>query len=87
MIKKSISITDQQNDWIKAQIELGHYGNDSEVIRELIRERQLRELDTDKEIQRVRALLVEAEKSGFTSQSAEELLSEIKQKMRLNGKI
>ncbi len=43
MIKKSISVTDQQNDWIKAQIKTGHFGNESEVVRELIRERQIRE--------------------------------------------
>ncbi|MFV1985156.1 MAG: type II toxin-antitoxin system ParD family antitoxin [Thiohalomonadales bacterium] len=40
MIKKSISVTDHQNDWIKTQIKTGHFGNESEVIRELIRERQ-----------------------------------------------
>ncbi len=43
MIKKSISVTDQQDQWIKAQIQSGHYGNESEVVRELIRERQIRE--------------------------------------------
>lgn len=43
MVKKSISVTEQQNSWIKAQIQTGHFGNESEVIRELIRERQLRE--------------------------------------------
>lgn len=43
MVKKSISVTGQQNDWIKAQIETGQYGNDSELIRELIRERQQKE--------------------------------------------
>ena len=41
MVKKSISVTVQQNAWLKAQIETGYYGNESEVIRELIRERQL----------------------------------------------
>jgi putative addiction module CopG family antidote len=54
MIKKSISVTEQQNDWIKAQISTGHYGNDSEVIRELIRERQLREQESNGEIARIR---------------------------------
>jgi Arc/MetJ-type ribon-helix-helix transcriptional regulator len=39
MVKKSISVTDQQDQWIKAQIQSGHFGNESEVVRELIRER------------------------------------------------
>ena len=43
MVKKSISVTDQQDSWIKAQIKTGHYGNESEVVRELIRERQSRD--------------------------------------------
>ena len=32
MVKKSISVTDQQAGWIKAQIETGNYGNESEVL-------------------------------------------------------
>lgn len=87
MIKKSISVTDQQNDWIKAQIETGHYGNDSEVIRELIRERQLREQETEKEINHIRKLLIKAEANGFTDQSAEDILAETKREMRLNGEL
>ena len=42
MVKKSISVTEQQNAWINAQIETGRYGNESEVVRDLIRERQSR---------------------------------------------
>lgn len=78
MVKKSITVTDQQDSWIKAQIESGHYGNESEVVRELIRERQLREQETSREIEAIRAKLIKAEESGFTDQSAEEILNEIK---------
>jgi len=87
MIKKSISVTEQQNDWIKAQIETGHYGNDSEVIRELIRERQLREQETDSEITRIRNLLLKAEANGFTDQSATDILAETKREMTANGEL
>jgi antitoxin ParD1/3/4 len=87
MIKKSISVTEQQNDWIKAQISTGHYGNDSEVIRELIRERQLREQESNGEIARIRAKLIKAEKSGFTDDSAEDILADIKKEMRMDGEL
>ena len=50
MVKKSISVTDRQDAWIKAQIASGHFGNESEVVRELIRERQMREQETSDEI-------------------------------------
>ena len=78
MVKKSITVTDQQDSWIKAQIEMGHYGNESEVLRELIRERQLREQESSREIELIRAKLIKAEESGFTDQSLEEILKEIK---------
>ena len=77
MVKKSITVTDQQDRWIKAQIESGHYGNESEVVRELIRERQLREQETERELEVIRAKLREAERSGFTEPSPAELLKEI----------
>ena len=87
IVKKSISVTDQQNDWIRAQIEAGHYGNESEVVRALIRERQLHEQDTPAAIEAIRAKLLEAEGSGFTKQSAEEILAEIKAELRKAGKV
>lgn len=77
MVKKSITVTGQQDSWIKAQLETGHYGNESEVVRELIRERQLREQENAREVEAIRAKLREAERSGFTGQSPAELLKEI----------
>ena len=78
MVKKSITVTDQQDSWIKAQIGKGHYGNESEVVRELIRERQLREQETTCEIEAIRAKLIRAEEGGFTDQTPAEILKEIK---------
>lgn len=78
MVKKSITVTDQQDSWIKAKIESGHYGNESEVLRELIRERQLREQEASYTIEAIREKLIKAEQSGFTEQSTAEILSEIK---------
>jgi antitoxin ParD1/3/4 len=87
MVKKSISVTDQQSDWIKAQITTGHYGNESEVIRELIRERQLRDQETVSEIAAIRAKLLAAEKRGTSTVTAEALLSQIKEEMRRDGQL
>ena len=79
MIKKSISVTDKQNDWIKAQIETGHYGNESEVVRELIRERQIREQESHSEINAIRKALIEGEQSGFSNRSLDEIWKEARQ--------
>lgn len=58
--RKTISVTEHQNNWIKAQIESGNYTNDSEYIRDLIRRDQARQID----LEAVRAALIEGEKSG-----------------------
>lgn len=59
-IRKTITLTDKQDYWIKSQIEAGHYTNDSEYIRDLIR----REQERVAEIEAVRAALIEGENSG-----------------------
>ena len=59
-VRKTITLTDKQDSWIKAQIDAGHYTNDSEYIRDLIR----REQERSAEIEAVRAALIEGEASG-----------------------
>jgi antitoxin ParD1/3/4 len=59
-VRKTITLTNQQDDWIKSQVEGGDYTNDSEYIRDLIR----REQGRGAEIEAVRAALIEGEKSG-----------------------
>ena len=39
-VRKTITLTYQQHDWIKAQIANGDYTNDSEYIRDLVRRDQ-----------------------------------------------
>jgi len=82
MVKKSITVTDQQNDWIKAQIKSGHYGNESEVVRELIRERQIKQQESAEEIAAIRAALIVGEKSGITDMSMEEIWAEARQSVK-----
>jgi antitoxin ParD1/3/4 len=59
-VRKTITLTGQQDDWIKSQVERGDYTNDSEYIRDLIR----REQERGAEIEEIRLALIEGEKSG-----------------------
>ncbi len=59
-VRKTITVTDQQDGWIKTQIQAGYYTNDSEYIRDLIRREQERVADLDA----IRAALIEGENSG-----------------------
>lgn len=87
MVKKSISVTDKQDSWIKAQIEAGHYGNESEVVRELIRERQIREQETPAVIEAVRAALIEGEQSGISDRTPEDIINAVMERKRKNGQL
>ncbi len=58
--RKTITVTDQQDEWIKAQIAAGRYTNDSEYVRDLIRQDQKRNSHDEA----IRAALIEGEESG-----------------------
>jgi antitoxin ParD1/3/4 len=73
MVTKSISVTEQQDGWIMAQIKTGHFGNESEVIHDLIRKRQMRERETPEDIIAIRAALIEGECSGISTRSVDEI--------------
>lgn len=42
MQRKTITLTPQQDEWVKSQVASGQFGNDSEYIRHLVRQDQLR---------------------------------------------
>jgi antitoxin ParD1/3/4 len=59
-VRKTITVTDQQDLWIATQVQAGRFTNDSELIRDLIRREQERSAD----IELIRQALVEGERSG-----------------------
>lgn len=60
MHRKTITLTEQQENWVKGQIETGHFGNDSEYIRHLIR----RDQQAQERLASLRQALLEGESSG-----------------------
>lgn len=60
MHRKTITLTEQQDNWVKGQIESGHFGNDSEYIRHLIR----RDQQAQERLATLRQALSEGESSG-----------------------
>jgi antitoxin ParD1/3/4 len=79
--RKTITVTDQQDDWIKSRIAAGEFTNDSEYIRDLIRRDQARV----SEIEAIRAALIEGEESGISYKTPEEIRQAVKQRLRRNG--
>ena len=70
LVKKSVTVTQTQDQWIKAQLERGDYANESEVIRDLIRKEQARSAELD----RLRHALIRGEESGRSRLSPRQVL-------------
>ena len=81
MIKKSITVTDQQESWIQPQLATGNYATDSEIVREALREKQMR----IHEAEQIRTALIEAEQNDFTSRNKEEIRQEFIDEMKRDG--
>lgn len=78
MPRQSISLTGPSSDWLKQKVEVeGEYRSNSEAVNDLIRKAR--------EIEGIRARLVQAEQSGFTDQTRDEIRAEIRQEMRRDG--
>ncbi len=80
MVKKSITVTDEQAEWIQAQMASGHYGTDSELIREALREKQLRMAEVDA----IRAALIAGEESGISDMSVDDIWNSVRARRQPN---
>jgi len=70
--RKTITVTEQQDEWIKAQIGAGSYTNDSEYIRDLIR----RDQERHTKIAAMQALVDDGFASGISPRSVEQIFDE-----------
>ena len=83
MVKKSITVTDQQEQWMQAQLATGNYASDSELLRDLIRKEQMR----TSEVEVIRQELIKAEQSGFSSRSPEGIVNAVIARKQTNGEV
>lgn len=73
MSRLTISMPDQMNDWVEAQIDTGRYGNVSEYFRDLVRRDQERREAATVEL---RALIERAEASGASDRSVSDVIEQ-----------
>jgi antitoxin ParD1/3/4 len=83
MMRKTITIPEAMEDWIKAQIESGRYGNDSEYFRDLIR----RDQDRRQAEQELRFLIQEGLDSGVSTVTVPDIMKRIEDRLRNNGSL
>ena len=74
MTRQSISFTDPNDEWLKAQVNSKEYASKSELVNDLIRQARQQQ----KQIDFVRMKLDQAEQSGFTTDSKNQILAESK---------
>ncbi len=74
MARQSISFTEPNDEWLKAQIEKKEYSSKSELVNDLIRQARKQQVQIDW----ISAKLEKAEKSGFTSDSKDDILKQSK---------
>lgn len=81
--RKTITVTDQQDQWIKAQITAGDFTNDSEYIRDLIR----RDQERNAKINALKVAIQEGLDSGVSDKTLPQIMSEVEARLRADGRL
>ena len=81
--RKTITVSQQQDLWIKSQVETGNYNNDSEYIRDLIR----KDVEYKNKLQVLRSALIAGENSGISSRNMSDILVDAKSRHNIKNKI
>ena len=82
-VRKTITLTKKQDDWIKSQIAAGEFTNDSEYLRDLVR----RDQNKNTKFSALKLAIAEGIESGISTKSLPEVMKEVEARMRANGKL
>lgn len=81
-VRLTISMPDQMNEWVEAQIRADRYGNVSEYFRDLVRRDQERR---EAAVAELRTLLERAEASGVSDRPFQDILEAARWEARHKG--
>ena len=82
-VRKTITLTDRQNRWVKSRIAAGEFTNDSEYIRDLIR----RDQERNAGIRQLEAAIREGLDSGASDRSVAQIMEEVETRLRADGRL
>ena len=74
MARQSISFTRPNDEWLKSQVDKEEYSSKSELVNDLIRQARNQQIQIDY----IKNKIEKAEKSGFTTDSKEQILAQSK---------
>lgn len=80
-IRKTITVTQKQDAWIKTQIQKGDYTNESEYIRDLLRKEQ----EAFANFLATKAAIEEGLNSGVSKRSLEDIWKQAEQEVSLKN--
>ncbi|MBW4671665.1 MAG: type II toxin-antitoxin system ParD family antitoxin [Cyanomargarita calcarea GSE-NOS-MK-12-04C] len=83
MMRKTITIPDAMDEWVKAQIASGRYGNDSEYFRDLIR----RDQDKRQAEHDLLVLIQEGLGSGVSKSNVKDIMQRVEDRLKNNGNL
>ena len=75
--RRNISITETHDEWLKAHVASGQYRSESEVISDLIRERQQR----DACVEAIRLAMSEDEKCGLGTPTLADIKTAVQERL------
>ena len=78
-VRKTITLTDRQDGWIKAQIAAGRFTNDSEYIRDLIR----RDHERSARLEALRTEVQEGIDSGPSEKTISSIMEEVETRFKV----
>ena len=78
-IRKTITLTEKQDEWIKGQTARGDFTNDSEYLRDLIR----RDQEQNARFRALKAAIEEGMNSGVSNNTVNDIMEEVEARQSL----
>jgi antitoxin ParD1/3/4 len=82
-VRKTITLTDKQDKWIKAQIARGDFTNDSEYIRDLVR----RDQEQNAKFRALKDAIQEGIESEDSEKSVPQIMDEVEARLKADGRL
>ena len=82
-VRKTVTLTDQQDRWIRVRTVAGDFASDSEYIRELIR----RDQEESIKLQALKCAIQDGLDSGVSDKTVPQIMEEVEARLRADGRL
>ena len=82
-VRKTVTLTDEQDRWIRVRTVAGDFASDSEYIRELIR----RDQEESIKLQALECAIQDGFDSGVSDKTVPQIMEEVEARLRADGRL